>query len=323
MTGDKETNFTSSPKSLSIAILNQELLTPREKMAYFRSCKPLNYPIYSYDYLILSLLPASCSPAPSPLGGLRGGCSLIPNFLKVPNSMTASRLILLLAVILILTILLVQNWSPVLSLVFLGMKTQPLPLAIWIILSITTGALTSWLIATLHQLSNYLGSQKQPTPSPRSYRAPRVQQDTRQEATFNTANVPKTPRKQDSKTQVIEDDWDTYTSEDWDFDELAANQSTQSSQNKSRREPRDYERPQQSTKPANSNQSDSVYSYSSREPKNTGVGKTESVYDADYRVIVPPYQPSPKNQQIDDDDWDFLDDDGEDDDFDDDERFRR
>jgi hypothetical protein len=44
------------------------------------------------------------------------------------------------------------------------------------------------------------------------------------------------------------------------------------------------------------------------------VGKTESVYDADYRVIIPPYQESGKTQVTDDDDWDFF----EDDDFEDD-----
>lgn len=247
----------------------------------------------------------------------------VPNFLTVSNSMTASRLILLLAVIVIPTILLVQNWSPVLSLVFLGMKTRPLPLAVWIVFSISTGALTSWLIATLHQLSNSLGSQTQPTPSPRSYRAPRTKY-TRQEAKFNTSNAPKTPKRQDSKTQFVEDDWDKGISEDWDFDEFADNQNAPRDQNQPRQRPQDYERPQQSTKSANSNQSDSVYSYSSREPKNTGVGKTESIYDADYRVIIPPYQPSPKNQQTDDDDdWDFFDDNGEEDDFDDNKPLQR
>ena len=43
-------------------------------------------------------------------------------------------------------------------------------------------------------------------------------------------------------------------------------------------------------------------------PKNTGVGKTESIYDADYRVIIPPYQPPSTNPRDNDtdDDWDFL-----------------
>ncbi len=54
-----------------------------------------------------------------------------------------------------------------------------------------------------------------------------------------------------------------------------------------------YERQQE---PKSSSQSGSVYSYSYREPKNTAVGKTESVYDADYRVIIPPYQPPTTDQ---------------------------
>jgi hypothetical protein len=38
------------------------------------------------------------------------------------------------------------------------------------------------------------------------------------------------------------------------------------------------------------------------------VGKTESIYDADYRVIIPPYQPpsTKKSDNDTDDDWDFL-----------------
>lgn len=237
--------------------------------------------------------------------------------------MAANRLIILLAVIGTLTILLLQNLSPVLPLIFLGMKSKPLPLAIWIILSIATGALTSWLITSLYQLSNYLGSPKQTAPSRSNSRASRVRQNTRQEAKFNTHTAPKTSQKQDSKTQAIEDDWDDNSAnDDWDFDESPVDQRRQSSQNQPQKDSRDYERPQQKT---SGNQSDSTYSYSSREPKNTGVGKTESVYDADYRVIIPPYTPSPESQQTDDDDddddWSFFDE--EEDDFDDGERLRR
>ena len=47
----------------------------------------------------------------------------------------------------------------------------------------------------------------------------------------------------------------------------------------------DYEVPQ---KPITNYQSGSVYSYSYQSPENTGVGTTESVKDAEYRVIVPP-----------------------------------
>jgi hypothetical protein len=43
--------------------------------------------------------------------------------------MSVIRLILLVAVMGGLTLLLAQNWSPALPLVFFGIKTQPLPLA--------------------------------------------------------------------------------------------------------------------------------------------------------------------------------------------------
>ncbi|MGA9380290.1 MAG: hypothetical protein WBV73_16115, partial [Phormidium sp.] len=79
-----------------------------------------------------------------------------------------------------------------------------------------------------------------------------------------------------------------------------------------------------------SSRSGSVYSYSYKNPSNSAIGKTESVYDAEYRVITPPYRPldseeedhtpesSPTNQQNndDDEDWGFDDDDA----FDDDDR---
>jgi hypothetical protein len=54
-------------------------------------------------------------------------------------------------------------------------------------------------------------------------------------------------------------------------------------------------------KPKSGGQSGSAYSYSYRDPDKSGVGKRESVYDADYRVIVPPPASS------DDDDFDFDD----------------
>ena len=38
----------------------------------------------------------------------------------------------------------------------------------------------------------------------------------------------------------------------------------------------------------------SVYSYGYRDPNQSGVGQTESVYDAEYRVIVPPQEAIPK-----------------------------
>jgi hypothetical protein len=203
--------------------------------------------------------------------------------------MAITRLIILLTVFLGLILLLVQNLSPSLPIVFVGMRTLPLPLALWILLSITAGILTSLIITGLLKFATSLSPQEQqaipksiPTP-------PRVRQNT---------PPPKSPPPPVNQVDDEFDDWDTNRNQDdWnDEDNSKPVEETSSSQQSS-----------------NSRRS-SVYSYSSQEPKNTAVGKTESVYDADYRVIVPPYQESSKNQVTDDDDWDFF----EDDDFEDD-----
>ena len=62
--------------------------------------------------------------------------------------MPKSRIILL-VLLAIATILAIQNWSGTISLTFLGMKTMPLPLSVWILLGVAAGALTSGLISIL------------------------------------------------------------------------------------------------------------------------------------------------------------------------------
>ncbi len=203
--------------------------------------------------------------------------------------MVVIRLIILVTVMLGLIIILVQNLSPSLPLVFLGMRTQALPLALWILLSITAGIFTSLIISTVLKSAIYLSSQEQqpipkPIPTP-----PRVRQNT---------PPPSSPPPPVSQFNDEFDDWDTNRNQDdWDDGENS--------------QPVEETSPNQKS---SHSRTSSVYSYSSQEPKNTGVGKTESVYDADYRVIIPPYQASGKNQATDDDDWDFF----EDDDFEDD-----
>lgn len=233
--------------------------------------------------------------------------------------MAVIRLILLVAVLGGLTLLLVQNFSPALSLVFLGVRTQPLPLAIWILFSTATGAFTSILIATLFNLSNYfVGGQRQ-TPERRSATSPRAKATRREESTSRPASSPPPASKKEEPTSDVFDDWETNGSkdDDWNFDEKSDEAPTRNPQAQQPQDSKTYERQSEAK---SSSQSGSVYSYSYREPKNTAAGKTESVYDADYRVIIPPYQP-PTTNQTDDDDWEFFDDD---EDFqDDDKRSRR
>jgi hypothetical protein len=67
-----------------------------------------------------------------------------------------------------------------------------------------------------------------------------------------------------------------------------------------------YEVPQE---PKTQVQSGSTYSYSYREgdKEKSGVGKPDVVYDANYRIITPPYQNPPESSE-EEDDWGFEDD---------------
>ena len=196
--------------------------------------------------------------------------------------MAVIRLIILVTAIMGLIIILVQNLSPSLPLMFLGMRSQALPLALWILLSITAGIFTSLIITRLLKFATDLNLLAQ-QPIPKSIPTPpRVRQNT---------PPPKSPSPPVSQADDEFDDWDTNRNQDdWDDDSQSEEEISPSQQSSNSR-------------------TSSVYSYSSQSPKNTAVGKTESVYDADYRVIIPPYQESDKNPATDDDDWDFFEDD--------------
>ncbi|MBN3926142.1 LapA family protein [Nostoc sp. NMS4] len=225
--------------------------------------------------------------------------------------MAVIRLILLVAVLGGLTLLLVQNFSPALSLVFLGVRTQPLPLAIWILFSTATGAFTSILIATLFNLSNYFVAGQRQTPNRTTATPSRAKSTRREEPTSRPVSPPPPASKREEPSSGVVDDWETNSSrdDDWNFDEQS-----EPTPNSQAQEPRDSTTYERQSEAKSSSRSGSVYSYSYREPKNTAAGKTESIYDADYRVIIPPYQP-PTTNQADDDDWEFFEDD---DDFEDD-----
>lgn len=183
-----------------------------------------------------------------------------------------------------------QNLSPSLALVFLGMRSKQLPLGVWILFSLTAGIITSLVITNLLRLTtlnNIQASKSKVTPTGAS-----SGKSARTSSNF-TSSV--------NQEEDNFDDWENRDDEEeW---EMKDNYRTSSrTLRTSTDEPR----------------SSSVYSYSSQSPENTGVGKTEMIYDANYRVIIPPadQRVSDINNQDDEDDWSFFEDD-ENDDFDD------
>lgn len=208
--------------------------------------------------------------------------------------MAVIRLILLVIVLGVLTLLLAQNWSPTLPLVFLGIQTKALPLAIWILLSVIAGAFSSLFLAGLLNLVNYF--------------QPKQQQTQTSSPSRFTSSRNKSPRPQEPINTTVppsNNDWETSsTNDDWDFNQPQESVRGSRPENGSSKDFGTYEHQQE---PKTSYQSGSVYSYGYREPKNSGVGKSESVYDADFRVIVPPHSASVNKEATKDDEWEFLD----------------
>ncbi|HCF28378.1 MAG TPA: hypothetical protein DEV81_14515 [Cyanobacteria bacterium UBA11049] len=229
--------------------------------------------------------------------------------------MAVIRLFLLLVVLGCLTLLLVQNWSPVLPLVFLGARTQPLPLAIWILFSIAAGAITSLFISGCFKLSNYFTPsqpRKRRQVAASSFRSNTTRAEAPKSSQANYTTSTSQPNTDSTPTEDL-NDWESNSSDDWDFE-----QETQVRDKTPRTEPQDTVREDKNYQVNNEPKSsyrDSSYSYSYREPSNSGVGRTESIYDADYRVLTPPHRQTNttenKNQNQDDwkdEDWGFEDD---------------
>lgn len=223
--------------------------------------------------------------------------------------MPFTRLLLLLIVLIGLSVFAWQNWSLPLTVVFLGMHSQALPLSAWILMAIAVGALTSGVL----QLLGYL--------SKRSLIA-RIRQ-------LEAGDFPPTdeerqdPQTTDSRVDNSSDDWDdeeelgSTSAQDWEESEQRST-SASSSENVSQNTA-NYEARQE---PTSSSRAGSVYSYSYKKPSDSGVGKTEVIYDVNYRVINPPSQEPVDKENLDDwesknaddEDWGFDDDEFEDED---------
>ncbi|MCP2730939.1 hypothetical protein [Limnofasciculus baicalensis] len=206
--------------------------------------------------------------------------------------MPVNRIILIFMVGGVFALFILSNLSsPVIALVFLGIEMPRLPLTVWIGGAIASGAVTSFVL----QFLSYLQSGNQ-----REWQFNRVSARSRgvrsEGFSSETPKASYSPPNQPNRTPNSASDWEESSDRDWNFDREAEGESQRSN----------YEANQQ---PASTSKSGSVYSYTYREKGKSEVGKTDGVYDANYRVIVPPYQKSPDSPQDDndDEDWGFKD----------------
>ncbi len=232
--------------------------------------------------------------------------------------MPLMRIVLLVVVVGGLTLFAFSNSLPTLSLVFLGMRLPALSLAAWIGIAIAAGAVTSFFLQTLSYVQTGGSPRRfeQPDEVPPRTRSPRRETPQTPEPEPRTSYTPPPPPPPPPKAPKSRDetDWEDRNDQDWDFEEEPV--APKFSQQEFNREPppatpqperTNFEAQQE---PKASNQTGSVYSYSYREQdkKQSGVGKTDAVYDANFRVITPPYK-APSEPEADEDDWGFLEED--------------
>lgn len=263
--------------------------------------------------------------------------------------MPVTRLFLVLVVLGGLALFALQNWSPVLPLVILGLQTQALPLAVWMVGAIAAGAVTTLIITVLFNLSAAIarrsGAAKRAAASqfsagPRPSWTPGWAKP--KEPSSAGPSTTYTGTYTGSTASRSNDDWNNTPSEDWadwggvqeptvgtsnampnnampnietpvrdaedeewadweGYEDFEPSPSPQTSEPPVDRTPEPdqtpppppptYEIPQE---PQITYQSGSLYSYSYRNRAESGVGQTESVYDAEYRVITPPQYPDDK-----------------------------
>jgi hypothetical protein len=247
--------------------------------------------------------------------------------------MPVIRIVLLVVVGGGLALFAISNLSPALPLVFLGTKTVALPLAAWMGIAIAAGASTSFFLQLLSYRPQGYSTQNVEKPDEVPYRRssfrrqPPETPEPEPQAQYTSA-----PPPPERPTNNVTSDWEERSSENWDFQEEPAARRSNATpdvddwqRDRTERTPvsddrveesrfegtaysdrTNYEVPQE---PKTHVQTGSTYSYSYREAqkKQSGVGKPDVVYDANYRVITPPYQNPPQPSE-EEDDWGFEED---------------
>ncbi len=250
--------------------------------------------------------------------------------------MPVNRIVLLCVIGGGLAIFVLSNLSaPVLPIAFLGMQTVALPLTAWIGLAIALGILTSLVL----QLLNF-----RPRRVQRFNRVAQASSHSRwqSEAEFEEEEPePEEPEPEEPEPEMPPppppepppsasgSDWDQPVAREWNFEgESATSIEDEFDWEEFESEPeeevfeeeeteRDYTQPsggdrsreEATQESSRRSQPDSVYSYSYRESNKSksGIGRVDGVYDANYRVITPPYRqpPPPAEPEDEDEDWGF------------------
>jgi uncharacterized integral membrane protein len=168
----------------------------------------------------------------------------------------------------VLVIFVLQNTESI-PLVLFGSTVATLPVGIWILLAILAGVLTSFVLQLFNQSPVQVPSRREPERVP-SRRETKIRKDE------GRSSIPNINNKQEQKTKE------------------SPQTKIQDNINKTIPETETVDNKQDNLK------KDTVYSYGYRKDKPKDVNKTDEVYDANYRVIIPPYKEN-EDQSLDQD----------------------
>jgi uncharacterized integral membrane protein len=176
-----------------------------------------------------------------------------------------------------------QNQTPALSLVFLGMRSQPLPLGIWIVGAIVLGMLTGLILLFLLNGTN-TGSRP-------------------------TARRPRAPRKPSASrpSSSAPSDWSARPSNDWRANDSDSDWGSRPAASSPAPQPDldDFSSVDEQRYARAGGSAPSTYSRSAQDPTFASQpGQRESVFEAEYRMVKPPGQEPPQPEN-----WDELNDD--------------
>ncbi len=225
------------------------------------------------------------------------------------------RLILLLAVAGALTVFTVQNLTPLLPLVFLGIQFPALPLSWWVLGAMAAGSASMLAIQVLIGFSNFVTGQTvrsrvrasvnrdaadredvaAAAAGTASKRQPRRERSTSDDSSwqdwrgYETSDDRSTQTAARSASRPL-DDWERPPSEDWETP-AAAQPAPRRSSSERVAPPREPAPPPRADAPKRTPRSESVYAEGDRDFPTSRADTPEKVVDADFRVIVPPYRP--------------------------------
>lgn len=225
--------------------------------------------------------------------------------------MSLVRVVVPVGILLSLVAIVLQNQTPMIALVFLGMQLPPLPLGLLMVAGGVLGAILGFLLRVLLEVAT-ITTPRQPQSAPRR----------RSHSATQTTSQPR-----DWETQVTDPDWgvDTETPSDW------GNKTTSQADKASippewqrvveqRAESQAGVAPSASSdvqdrsgmgrgeRSFSSSDPSAADPFRYRDPRFSGkTGQKGSVFDAEYRVLTPPYRsPDPRQDPLDDFDDEFF-----------------